>query len=488
MKIGIRFRLIVSLILLMAPILWLTSWVLIKDVDKRINEFRQSQAYFQAKTLAEGSLDALVTEDFELLERWVASSLPTDDYAYAALVRPNGQVLTHTNLMEIGEIIQTSSKPHDNHHVHENVYLGRPVLEVVHSSVLANRHLANAHIAYYIDVSYKQEEETNNRLIVIMLISSSLLMLGVYYISGRIINPIRQLSYDVSNFTLEKGVRFSQAIFNREDEIGELAKNFDKLSYSLMRSYYDLKMSHDEAINAKELAEYANEAKSDFMNNISHELRTPMHSILGFSDLGKLKIDSPEKVKMYFNMISESGARLLVIINDLLYVSTLDAGKYKIDVKQNNLYELAKKSMGEISFLLDEKNLKVKSHSNFKGDALFDEQAIFRVINNLLSNAIKYCDDDSEILVEIFKEDDEDGSQLLHFRIQDEGVQIPAREILTIFDNFVQSRETKSGAGGTGLGLTICKRIIEAHQGRIWAENMSDPKGSIFHFTIPFQD
>ncbi len=491
MKIGIRFRLIVSLFTLMLSTLWLTSVVLIKDADEKLNEYRQTQASFQAKTLAEGSIDALISEDFELLERWVASSLPTDDYAYAALVRPNGQVLTHTNIMKIGEIIQTSDKPVSNH-FYKNTYLARPVLEIIYSSTLGNKHIANAHVAYYLDVSYEQEEKTTQRLIGIMLASSLLLMLGVYVITGRIVKPIRRLSDDISNFTLEKGIRFSPVIYNREDEIGALAKSFDKLSYRLMRSYYDLKVSHDDAIDAKELAEYASEAKSDFIANISHELRTPMHSILGFSDLGKMKAESPEKVIMYFEMIRQSGTRLLDLINDLLDTSKLGASEYKINRTENDLLSLVDKCRREMNFLLIEKNLNVRLLSEKQVVACFDSVAISRVINNLMSNAIKYCNTASEIVIEVcienqFEENDE-ANEMLHFKIKDEGAGIPEKELLTIFDNFIQSSATKDGAGGTGLGLTICKRIIEAHHGKIWAENITSPAGAVFHFTIPFSN
>lgn len=484
MKVGIRFRLIASIFVLMVFTVWLTSVVLIKDADKRLDEYYQTQASFQAKTLAEGSLDALVAQDFELLERWVASSLPTDNYAYAALVRVNGQVLTHTDLMKIGENILTSESPVSNF-IQKNTYRGRPVLEIVYSSVLGKKHLANAHVAYYLDVSYEQGEETIQRLIGIMLVSALILMLGVYFIANKIIRPIRQLAYDISNFTLEKGIRFSPLVYNHNDEIGELAKNFDKLSYRLMRSYYDLKISHDEAVDAKELAEYANEAKSEFLANISHELRTPMHSILGFSDLGKIKSESPEKVFMYFDLISQSGSRLLDLINDLLDVTKLQAGDYGIEVKESDLVNVVKKCRKEMNFLLKENNLNLNIVSAEKANAVFDEDSIIRVVNNLLSNSIKYCKKGTEIQIEITMESVLGKEETLHFKIQDEGKQVPEIEMLTIFDYFVQSGATKDGSGGSGLGLAICKKIIEAHKGKIWVDNINEPKGVAFHFTIP---
>lgn len=485
MKIGIRFRLIVSLFSLMVLTLWLTSLVLIKDADHRLDNHHKELAVHQAKTLAEGSLDALVSEDFELLERWVASSLPTKEYAYAALVRPNGQVLTHTNLSQIGELIPTTAEPVTSM-IRQSQYQQRPVLEVLYSSTLGKKHLANAHVAYYLDIEYKQDKDTFYRLIAIMMASSVFLMLGVYFVTDKIVKPIRNLADDISNFTLEKGIRFSPLIYNRNDEIWALAKNFDKLSYRLMRSYYDLKVSRDDAINAKELSEYASEAKSDFIANISHELRTPMHSILGFSDLGKTKSESPEKVIMYFEMIRQSGSRLLDLINDLLDTSKLGAGEYKINISESDLFPLIDKCRQEINFLLIEKKLNIRLLSEKEVVACFDPVAMYRVINNLMSNAIKYCKHASEIVIEVAIEKQlEENNDVLHFKMEDEGAGIPEKELLTIFDNFSQSSATKDGSGGTGLGLTISKRIIEAHHGKLWAENRSSPEGVIFHFTLP---
>lgn len=488
MKIGIRFRLIISLFILTGSALWLTAVVLIKDADHRLDNHHKELAVHQAKTLAEGSLDALVSEDYELLERWVASSLPTEQYAYAALVRPNGQVLTHSNLSQIGELIPTTAEPVTGL-IRQIQYQQRPVVEVLYSSTIGKKHLANAHVAYYLDIEYKQDKDTFFRLIGIMTAASLFLMIGVYLVTDKIVKPIRNLADDISNFTLEKGIRFSPIIYNRNDEIGDLAKNFDKLSYRLMRSYYDLKVSHDDAINAKELSEYASEAKSDFIANISHELRTPMHSILGFSDLGKIKAESPEKVIMYFEMIRQSGSRLLDLINDLLDTSQLGAGEYKINISESDLLPLVDKCRREMNFLLIEKNLNIRFLCEEEAVACFDPEAMYRVINNLMSNAIKYCKHASEIVIEVAIEkqlvDNNETNGVLHFKIEDEGAGIPEKELLTIFDNFSQSSATKDGSGGTGLGLTISKRIIEAHHGKLWAENISSPEGAVFHFTLP---
>lgn len=484
MKIGIRLRLLISLFILTGLALWLTAVVLIKDADQRLDNHHKQLAVHQAKTLAEGSLDALVSGDFELLERWVASSLPTEQYAYAALVRPNGQVLTHTDLSQIGELIPTKAEPVTSL-IRQTQYQQRPVLEVLYSSTLGKKHLANAHVAYYLDIEYKQDKDTFYRLIGIMTAASLFLMLGVYVVTDKIVKPIRQLTNDVSDFTLEKGVRFSPLIFNRKDEIGALAHSFDEMAYRLVRSYKELEVAHDEALEAKVQAEIANMAKSEFVGNISHELRTPMHAILGYSELGASKSSMPDKVEGYFGQIRKSGLRLMDLIDSLLDISKLETGKYEIDYEKYSLLSMIGQCRDEKHASLEAKQIELNIRSESDAVAEFDIKGMHQVVMGLLINAIKYGDVGTQILVDLKNEITVEGSDSIHFYIHNIGPEIPAEELSNIFEDFVQSSETKDGSGGTGLGLSISKKIIEAHGGRMWAENSADKSGAVFHFIFP---
>ena len=547
MKVGIRTRLTLSLFVLMVIALLMTSLVLIKDANERLKSFQKTQAQFQAKTLAEGSLDALISQDFELLERWVESAMPSSEYAYAALVRPNGKVLTHSNLDMIGEIIPTEDKNADGVFV-ERQFHNRPVLEVVYASVLNNKHLANAHIAYYLDIPYEQKGETTKHLVLIMFVCGVLLLISVYFVTDKIVEPIRKLTNSVSGFTLERGVRFSSAILNRNDEVGALAKNFDELSHRLIDSYQDLKAKSDEleekvikrthvledktnqleatnhqlylaqkeikdhrdnlqdlveertaelkvaidvAVEARKFAEKANNAKSEFISNMSHELRTPMHAILGFASLGLNKLD-PEKnepVVEYLTTIITSGNRLMLFLNNLLDISRMEAGYSELHLQEANLKELTEKSIKTFLVSFDAKKLELQLNTDFKNQAtVFDPKMIEQVVVNLIGNAVKFSRNDSVIKISITDDaidlDAELNAPAVHFKIVNYGIPIPENEMEEIFEKFIQSSATKTGAGGTGLGLSISKSIITAHKGMIWAENMAD-EGVAFHFIIP---
>ena len=242
----------------------------------------------------------------------------------------------------------------------------------------------------------------------------------------------------------------------------------------------------------KEIAELANKSKSEFLANMSHELRTPMHAILSFSNFGIKKFNSapPEKLLSYFNKINQSGERLLALLNDLLDLSKLEAGKLEFNFRLNELTFVLKKCIDEQEAQLNEKNLFIKTiYSEHNTQAEFDTVKISQVITNFLSNAIKFSEQGTTLSI-VIKADklfsDAGISKGLCLSITDQGIGIPDNELDTIFDKFIQSSKTKTGAGGTGLGLAICKEFIDAHHGRIWAEH-NPQGGSIFSFVIPLQ-
>ncbi len=244
---------------------------------------------------------------------------------------------------------------------------------------------------------------------------------------------------------------------------------------------------------AKIQAETANETKSEFLANISHELRTPMHSILSFSGFGLKKIDSApkEKIKHYFETIQDSAERLMVLLNDLLDLSKLEAGKMQYDFQNNDIKILTHKIINEMSANFENKSIEViVRETDLKTTLMFDKSKIGQVIRNLLSNAFKFTPQGSKIFV--FYETEyvtRNGATKMALKtsVEDFGIGIPENEKEQVFDKFIQSSKTKTGAGGTGLGLAICKEIINNHQGTIWVENKSTSAGCIFSFTLPYE-
>ncbi|MBU3914072.1 hypothetical protein KKA14_00890, partial [bacterium] len=235
---------------------------------------------------------------------------------------------------------------------------------------------------------------------------------------------------------------------------------------------------------AKKLAEQANEAKSEFLANMSHELRTPMHGILGFARFGENKaaVAKRETLLDFFKEINSCGQRLLLLLNDLLDLSKLEAGKILYDYETHDLAEAVEVVLKEFQVISQEKNIQINFiRPDFDTIAVFDWAKLLQVIRNLISNSIKFSDSGGEIELKMMNE-----TSYISLSIKDTGIGIPEKELDAVFDRFVQSSETKVNSGGTGLGLPISQKIIQDHKGKIWAENNPD-KGSKFTFTI-FKD
>ena len=340
----------------------------------------------------------------------------------------------------------------------------------------------------------------------------------VFFISLRLQRVISKPIIKLKEATtrISQGELDTKLAIKSNDEIGELVSSFNEMALRLQISRDELieaknraeeservtkdalvkseklRKAEEEALKAQQAlmesekqraaAEEAARTKSEFLANMSHELRTPLHGILSFAGFGLKKYSDlePNKLHDYFQQIDRSGRILLALLNDLLDLSKLEAGKMNFHFEKEDLNAWVSVILDEFESLTLEKQLRIEyKPPDFNPVVWHDQRRIMQVVRNLLSNAIKFSNTGGKIVLKICKQ-----NAMVQVSVRDHGVGVPETELQAIFDKFTQSSQTKTGAGGTGLGLSICREIIAAHKGRIWAANNADG-GAIFTFELP---
>jgi PAS domain S-box-containing protein len=243
----------------------------------------------------------------------------------------------------------------------------------------------------------------------------------------------------------------------------------------------------ESAEKAKQIAEDAMQAKQTFLSNMSHEIRTPMTAIIGFSKV-LLKTDLTEKQKEYITAIKTSSDALLVLINDILDLAKVDAGKMTFDLLPFNLKSSISIMLHLFDIKFQEKRLKLfkEFDNNIPEFLLGDSVRLNQIMLNLISNAIKFTTE-GQISVRVHLKSEDDDKVNVEFAVTDTGIGIPENMLATIFENFEQATTSTARLfGGTGLGLAIVKKLVEKQGGNIDVKSKIG-EGSTFSFVLSFQ-
>jgi signal transduction histidine kinase len=323
------------------------------------------------------------------------------------------------------------------------------------------------------------QADVRNQTFVVGLIGLFIALLVSYIINRGIIKPLEQLKQGAER--VSSGRYDQKVIVDSDDEFGELAKAFNKMATQINISDEKLK-KHAEELKASynELKELDN-LKSELIAIVSHELRTPLTSIKGYVELvldGTMGTINDSQKKC-LQVADDNIVRLRRLIESMLDLSKIERGELEMYREKVNLRAIVCDVIEYLKPLATEKNIKL--NSEVEGINLeADKDRITQVLTNLIENAIKFSPANESILVSGVLENEH-----VHLKVTDRGAGIPKKDMVKVFDRFYQvDSSTKRKKGGSGLGLAVCKSIVEAHKGSIWVESELG-KGSTFHILLP---
>ena len=351
----------------------------------------------------------------------------------------------------------------------------------------------------------------------VAILSSEALYLFLSYtfdrfmVSGLIISTIipSLVAPSISFFILRNVIQLDRAeeeLRRAHNEMEEQTRELTSTNEQLQYEINERKAAQTEAISAKGIAETADRAKSEFLANMSHELRTPLTHIMGFTELvvekrcGKLN----ETQEEYLKDVLHSSRHLLSLINDILDLSKVEAGKFELEPSDISIRELLDNSLKMVKEKAMKHRIALSMDLNGTPNVIrADERKLKQVMYNLLSNAVKFTVDGGAVRLAVKQlnpvEPDipcqgwegirPDAGNLIEISVTDTGIGLKKEDIGRIFHPFEQAQHSGTRTfEGTGLGLSLSKRYIELHGGDIRAESEGKGKGSTFRFVIPIEN
>ena len=452
----------------------------LKTIAEVIGRSTTPAVFFKDRMYAEESLQILHVEQHIV----AALILDNDNELFAAYYR---------NPMK-KEVVRPPLQKKGYHFEGDYVY-------VFNNIVFDDEILGTACIVYKLEEMQSRLIQYASTIVIVLLIAGTIAFFATSRLQRVISEPVLNLAQVASAVTREKNYSVRASVRESQDELGGLVSDFNKMLDRIETRDKDLENLVAE--RTKKLWEAVqelrkiDEMKTGFFTSVSHELRTPLTSVLGFAKIIRKRFEeriapslhgsnqqvqySKEQILQDLDIILSEGARLTNMINNILDLAKLEEGAVTWRMETLSVADLVDRATTATHPLVREKGLvlQVESDNGFP-PIVGDKDRLAQVLINLIANAVKYTDEGT-ITCRVKISDDE-----VVISVIDTGVGISQDECDKLFDKFYQSThdDTRITNKGTGLGLTICKTIIEYHKGRIWIESELG-KGSTFSFTLP---
>lgn len=534
-KKGIRWKLLTVMIGLIAGLLLAFTFIQIftqknileRELDRRVDLMKKNlidQGKILSDNLARQTENGIASFNFssvtEILKK---TDNEYEELSYIILMDLSNTAYTHTLQPQLQQEKLTSEEDifaanQTKSVIHEYEKDGKLFMEMIVPINIGTGQWGVLRFGFSLDIlnreiiSSRSEIRKKIKSIIIRSIITSAIFTAigvaiVFIISTRLSKPLIRLTESARILARGNFAATSDFKINSKDEVGILADSFMEMAKNLKLSYEKLEdysrtleqkveERTQELRNANEKLQELDKAKSDFLSMVSHELRTPLTSVLGFTKIIKKKceemifphiatgnsktIKAAEQVKNNIDIIISEGERLTNLINDVLDLAKIEAGKIEWKMEPISVTGIVEQAINATSTLFMQKELKmIKDIDKKLPEIIGDKNRLIQVLINLISNAVKFTENGS-ITCKAQKIDNG-----IMVSITDTGIGIAKTDQEKVFKKFKQVGDTLTDKPrGTGLGLPICKQIIAYHGGRIWVESELG-KGSNFSFTIP---